>query len=228
MTAPFDGQKQRNALTAVEQAIKARAAGNMDRTLANARKAEDLDQIGIYAGLTEAIAVGRAVAGPARPAPPGPSTLCSTPSIPMAESPGLPETTGLLQLGSSLPGWVCSLPSSWFRTAGGTRTRLSSQPQTGRIRPPRTSPAPRVTTATATSRGGPSTRTSPRSRGWCVATSSRGETSSTSRTGTMDEPTRPASPFSRARCHPPSTQRSTETQRFPMPISRRSSTPWQS
>lgn len=55
MNGGFDGQKQRNALTALEQAIRARAAGNRDRSIANATKAEKLDQIGVYAGVAAVI-----------------------------------------------------------------------------------------------------------------------------------------------------------------------------
>ena len=44
----FDGQKQRNALTAVEQALRSLGAGQSDRARKNAAKAADLDQIDAY------------------------------------------------------------------------------------------------------------------------------------------------------------------------------------
>lgn len=44
----FDGKKQRNALTAAENAVRALAEGNAGRASANARRAADLDQIGVY------------------------------------------------------------------------------------------------------------------------------------------------------------------------------------
>lgn len=51
----FDGKKQRNALTAAENALRALADGNASRASANARRAADLDQIGAYAGFTDAV-----------------------------------------------------------------------------------------------------------------------------------------------------------------------------
>lgn len=51
----FDGKKQRNALTAAENAVRALASGSADRATANARRAAELDQIGAYAGLAEAV-----------------------------------------------------------------------------------------------------------------------------------------------------------------------------
>ena len=51
----FDGKKQRNALTAAENAVRALAAGNADRATANARRAAELDQIGAYAGFADAV-----------------------------------------------------------------------------------------------------------------------------------------------------------------------------
>jgi hypothetical protein len=51
----LDGQKQRNALTGAEQAIRALAAGQPDRARKNAGKAADLDQLGLYAGFLDAI-----------------------------------------------------------------------------------------------------------------------------------------------------------------------------
>jgi hypothetical protein len=50
-----DGKKQRNALTAAEQALRALGAGNPDRARANAAKAAELDQIGAFAGFPPAI-----------------------------------------------------------------------------------------------------------------------------------------------------------------------------
>jgi uncharacterized membrane protein len=56
----FDGKKQRNALTAAENALRALAAANADRATANARRAAELDQIGAYAGFADVVV---AVAG---------------------------------------------------------------------------------------------------------------------------------------------------------------------
>lgn len=50
-----DGKRQRNALTAAERAIRALGNGKGDRAMSNARKAADLDQIGLYAALPGAI-----------------------------------------------------------------------------------------------------------------------------------------------------------------------------
>jgi hypothetical protein len=52
----LDGQRQRNALTAAEKAPAALAAGDGERARINAAKAADLDQIGVYAGLPDAVA----------------------------------------------------------------------------------------------------------------------------------------------------------------------------
>ena len=52
-----DGHSQRNALTAAENAIKALAAGNAQRARKNASRAADLDQIGLFTDLPEAVAV---------------------------------------------------------------------------------------------------------------------------------------------------------------------------
>lgn len=63
----FDGKKQRNALTAAENAVRALAAGNADRASANARRAADLDQIGAYSGFADAVLTitpGLAESGP--------------------------------------------------------------------------------------------------------------------------------------------------------------------
>ncbi len=52
----FDGQKQRRALTAAEQALRALGAGNAAKARRTAAQAADLDQIGIYSGLDTAVA----------------------------------------------------------------------------------------------------------------------------------------------------------------------------
>ncbi len=52
----LDGQRQRRALTAAEQAIQALAAGHGERAAAAAARAAELDQIGVFAGLPEAVA----------------------------------------------------------------------------------------------------------------------------------------------------------------------------
>lgn len=56
----MDGKKQRNALTAAEQAIRALAIGDGDRARLNSAKAADLDQIGLFAALPGAVADGAA------------------------------------------------------------------------------------------------------------------------------------------------------------------------
>lgn len=53
----FDGKKQRNALTAAENAVRALADANLSRATANATRAAELDQIGVYADF--ATTVGR-------------------------------------------------------------------------------------------------------------------------------------------------------------------------
>lgn len=57
----LDGKRQRNALTAAENAIRALGAGDGDRARAAAAKAADLDQIGAYVQF--ASAVDRAASG---------------------------------------------------------------------------------------------------------------------------------------------------------------------
>ncbi len=52
----MDGRKQRQAVTAAEQAIRAVADGEVDKAAAAAVRATELDQIGAYDGLTAAIA----------------------------------------------------------------------------------------------------------------------------------------------------------------------------
>ena len=52
----MDGRKQRQAVTAAEQAIRALAGGDVAKARVSARRAEDLDQVGIYAGLELAVA----------------------------------------------------------------------------------------------------------------------------------------------------------------------------
>ena len=81
----MDGRRQRNALTAAEQAIRALAAGDADRARAATTQAVDLDQIGAYAGLDAAVetaleqleatgSVGDAWDRVAAAVPPGPLT----------------------------------------------------------------------------------------------------------------------------------------------------------
>jgi len=53
----FDGQKQRRAVTAAEQSLRALGAGSPDKARAGAAKAADLDQIGIYADFADAVAL---------------------------------------------------------------------------------------------------------------------------------------------------------------------------
>jgi len=55
MNEGFDGQKQRSALTAAEQALRALGSGDPDKARKTAAKAADLDQIGAYAGFVEAV-----------------------------------------------------------------------------------------------------------------------------------------------------------------------------
>jgi hypothetical protein len=52
----FDGQKQRTALTAAEQALRALGAGNAAKARKTAAQAAALDQIGIYSGFAAAVA----------------------------------------------------------------------------------------------------------------------------------------------------------------------------
>ncbi len=56
----MDGQSQRRALTAAEQAIQALGAGDGDRAVAAARRAAELDQVGAFADLVGAVAVAAA------------------------------------------------------------------------------------------------------------------------------------------------------------------------
>lgn len=51
----LDGKRQRNALTAAENAIKALGAGDPDRARKTASKAAELDQIGAYTDFVPAI-----------------------------------------------------------------------------------------------------------------------------------------------------------------------------
>ena len=51
----FDGLKQRQALTAAEQALRALGARSSDKARSSAAKAVGLDQIGIYGGLVDAV-----------------------------------------------------------------------------------------------------------------------------------------------------------------------------
>ncbi len=52
----FYGQRQRQALTAVEQTLRALGGGNAAKARKAAAQAVDLDQIGIYSGLDTAVA----------------------------------------------------------------------------------------------------------------------------------------------------------------------------
>ena len=54
----MDGKKQRNALTAAENAIRALGAGDVPKAASAATKAAELDQLGIYAGLPAAVGEG--------------------------------------------------------------------------------------------------------------------------------------------------------------------------
>jgi hypothetical protein len=51
-----DGQQQRNALTAAEQALRALASGDSARAVRAAARAAELDQIGLYVALPDAVA----------------------------------------------------------------------------------------------------------------------------------------------------------------------------
>lgn len=50
-----DGHQQRRALTAAEQALEALQAGNPSRARQAATQAQELDQVGIFAGLPEVV-----------------------------------------------------------------------------------------------------------------------------------------------------------------------------
>ena len=50
-----DGRSQRNAFTAAERAVRALGNGDGARATKNAAKAAELDQIGLFAGLPEAV-----------------------------------------------------------------------------------------------------------------------------------------------------------------------------
>ena len=52
----MDGQQQRRALTAAEQAIRHLGAGNGTKAVDAARRAADLDQIGAFTGLAAPVA----------------------------------------------------------------------------------------------------------------------------------------------------------------------------
>ena len=54
----IDGQRQRRALTAVEQALRALEAGDGVRAGIAAAEAAALDQVGAYRGFVDAVAVG--------------------------------------------------------------------------------------------------------------------------------------------------------------------------
>ncbi len=51
----MDGRKQRQAVTAAEQAIRALADGDGAKAETAARRAITLDQIGLYAGFADAV-----------------------------------------------------------------------------------------------------------------------------------------------------------------------------
>ena len=51
----FDGLKQRQALTAAEQALRALGAGSSDKARSSAAKAAELDQIGLYGEFAAAV-----------------------------------------------------------------------------------------------------------------------------------------------------------------------------
>ena len=51
----FDGLKQRQALTAAEQALRALGAGSGDKARSRAVKAVELDQIGAFTGLGDVV-----------------------------------------------------------------------------------------------------------------------------------------------------------------------------
>jgi hypothetical protein len=53
----LDGKRQRQALTAAERAIRALGDGIADRAVRSADKAAELDQLGVFAGLPEAVGV---------------------------------------------------------------------------------------------------------------------------------------------------------------------------
>lgn len=51
----MDGQSQRRAVTAVERAIEALATGRTDSARSAARRATELDQLGLYVALKRAV-----------------------------------------------------------------------------------------------------------------------------------------------------------------------------
>ncbi|CAN5435458.1 MAG: hypothetical protein ACR2JP_04690 [Acidimicrobiia bacterium] len=51
----MDGQQQRNALSAAEQALRALADGDTDRAMHAALRAGELDQVGLYATFPAAV-----------------------------------------------------------------------------------------------------------------------------------------------------------------------------
>lgn len=55
MKEGFDGQKQRRALNAAEQTLRALAEGNAGQARKASAKAADLDQIGLYADFALAV-----------------------------------------------------------------------------------------------------------------------------------------------------------------------------
>jgi len=55
MQEGFDGQKQRSALTAAEQALRTLGAGDAAKARKAAAKAVELDQIGLYSDLADVV-----------------------------------------------------------------------------------------------------------------------------------------------------------------------------
>lgn len=54
----MDGKRQRNALTAAENAVRALGSGNTTKAASAAAKAAELDQLGIYTELPGAVGAG--------------------------------------------------------------------------------------------------------------------------------------------------------------------------
>lgn len=55
MNKGFDGQKQRRAVSAAEQTLRALADGNAAQARQAAAKSAELDQIGIYTAFSQAV-----------------------------------------------------------------------------------------------------------------------------------------------------------------------------
>ncbi len=56
MNGEFDGEKQRRALTAAEQALRALGNGDAAKARSRAARAAELDQIGTYASFVDSLA----------------------------------------------------------------------------------------------------------------------------------------------------------------------------